>query len=239
MSNSRVNKMVNLTTQGKRDTLEQEVYRIAGELGIDPSDPLMVLIREVKQGQVQSGEQVEQLGEQVDQWTQTNLQLLKLLTVKTEEAEKLAQNNSRLTAILSGLDRQLVGLQQQIKLLPNTSTQSSLAIPNGEVNPTSRNLEQAVTAIATKINSLMANLNQAQQPNARAIAQEVESSVMNWNARFYLGFTVVTVGFIGWIALMYIGELKELRGMQLYAAERAGWAMTKLERIEKALGLTE
>jgi hypothetical protein len=239
MSNSRVNKMVNLTTQGKRDTLEQEVYRIAGELGIDPSDPLMVLIREVKQGQVQSGEQVEQLGEQVDQWTQTNLQLLKLLTVKTEEAEKLAQNNSRLTAILSGLDQQLVGLQQQIKLLPNTSTQSSLAIPNGEVNPTSRNLEQAVTAIATKINSLMANLNQAQQPNARAIAQEVESSVMNWNARFYLGFTVVTVGFIGWIALMYIGELKELRGMQLYAAERAGWAMTKLERIEKALGLTE
>ncbi|MDP8934665.1 MAG: hypothetical protein M3N42_11115, partial [Cyanobacteriota bacterium] len=64
---------------------------------------------------------IEHLSNQTSEWTQTNLQLMKLLATKTEETERLAQNSSRLTDNLSELKKQLAQSQQPTTKLNNSS----------------------------------------------------------------------------------------------------------------------
>lgn len=205
--------------------IDREVYRIASELGIEPSDPLMVLVREMKRENTK-------LGVQVEQWTQTNLQLLMLLTTKTEENRQLAQSYNRLTSILNGLDQQLQTLQQQINQLPKPSTPSSLAIPNGNSNRSLQNLEQMVIGLSSKINSLIAIANQPQP--VPSIVRSDESRIWSWSVNAGLLLTVFLSGLGLWVGLT---SFQQLQRWQIYTAQRAAWTLTKLERIERVLGI--
>jgi hypothetical protein len=90
-----------------------DVNQLARQLGVDPNDPIILVAR----GNAK-------LEARVDAWTQTNLQLLELLTTKTEETDRLARNYNKLTTLLSGLDSQLQGLQQQIAAWKESSPAS-------------------------------------------------------------------------------------------------------------------
>jgi hypothetical protein len=68
---------------------------------------------------------IEYLSKQISEWTQTNLQLMKLLTAKTEETERLAQNSSKLIATLDELKKPL----RELELPTTTSSNSSENLP--------------------------------------------------------------------------------------------------------------
>ena len=70
---------------------------------------------------------LEYLSKQISEWTQTNLQLMKLLTAKTEETERLAQNSSKLIATLDELKKPLRELELPTSKL-NDSSENQTAL---------------------------------------------------------------------------------------------------------------
>lgn len=70
---------------------------------------------------------IEYLSKQISEWTQTNLQLMKLLTAKTEETERLAQNSSLLIATLDELKKPLRELELPTSKL-NDSSENQTAL---------------------------------------------------------------------------------------------------------------
>jgi hypothetical protein len=79
------------------------------------------LWNKVDELQVSSANDIEYLSKQISEWTQTNLQLMKLLAAKTEETERLAQNSSLLTSTLDELKTQFAQSQQPTTKLSNFS----------------------------------------------------------------------------------------------------------------------
>jgi hypothetical protein len=81
------------------DEASDALMHLAAQMGIDPTDPLVLVAR----GNAR-------LEEKVEQWTQTKLQLLELLSQQVEEQQRSAQHYSKLIYYLNGFDGQLLGL---------------------------------------------------------------------------------------------------------------------------------
>jgi chromosome segregation ATPase len=183
---------------------DTEVNQLARQLGVDPNDPIVLIAR----GNAK-------LEARVDAWTQTNLQLLELLTLKSEETDRLARNYNKLTTLLSGLDGQLQGLQQQIEVWKESSPVSGY-----NQNPQAlQKLNQATSTVHEQLVRLT---------NAVKKLQTVRSAERDWDWVNKLGFRLLVVGLcVGVGAIYWKAE---------YVARRSEWTMIKLERLEQRLG---
>jgi chromosome segregation ATPase len=94
------------------DNLEESLELISEQLAAlsaqiaEEKKAIGNLWNKVDELQASSANDIEYLSKQISEWTQTNLQLMKLLAAKTEETERLAQNSSLLTDALNELKTQ-------------------------------------------------------------------------------------------------------------------------------------
>jgi hypothetical protein len=184
-----------------------DVNQLARQLGVDANDPIILVAR----GNAK-------LEARVDAWTQTNLQLLELLTSKTEETDRLAHNYNKLTTLLSGLDGQLQGLQQQIEAW----NKSSPALGYSQNIQELRQLNQAASTVHDQLVKLT---------NAVKKLQTVRSDERDWDWVTRLGFRFfVVVLCVGVGAVYWKVE---------YVARRSEWTIIKLERLERVLRIEE
>jgi hypothetical protein len=186
---------------------DTEVNQLARQLGVDPNDPIVLIAR----GNAK-------LESRVDAWTQTNLQLLELLTSKTEETDRLARNYNKLTTLLSGLDSQLQGLQQQIATWNNASPASSNN-QSYEDKQDLKQLTQAVINAHAKIEQLAIVIKEL---------QTIRENDLIWRSVIRWGFRVLVVGLCVGVGSTYLKTE--------YVAKRSEWTMIKLERLEQRLG---
>ncbi len=89
---------------------------LAVELG-ELKEVIGKLWKSVDSFKIATAETDHKTQEQITAWTQVNLQLLQLLSAKTAETERLAQNSTRLTNTLTKLDAELQRLEKQMAAL--------------------------------------------------------------------------------------------------------------------------
>lgn len=183
-----------------------DVNQLARQLGVDPNDPIILVAR----GNAK-------LEAKVEAWTQTNLKLLELLTSKTEETDRLARNYNKLTTLLSGLDSQLQGLQQQIATWNNASPASGSS-QGYEDKQDLKQLTQAVINAHAKIDQLAIVIKELQTIRENDLIWEL---VIRWGVR------VLVVGLCVGVGSTYLKTE--------YVAKRSEWTMIKLERLEPRL----
>ena len=158
--------------------------------------------------------------EQIAAWTETNLNLLKLLSAKTEETERLARNYSKLTSYLNGFDGQFQGLEAQISSLSNSLKDLKPSNSHGyeikQIQNTVENLRHSVNGLDRKLEAK----SQHKFPFGGGV----------WSASFWavLGVTIVTPIYL---SLWNFGLL----GSLTYIRDRVTWSLIKLERIERGL----
>jgi hypothetical protein len=187
-----------------------DVNQLARQLGVDPNDPIILVAR----GNAK-------LEARVEAWTQTNLRLLELLTTKTEETDRLARNYNKLTTLLSGLDGQLQGLQQQIATWNNASPASGSS-QGYEDKQDLKQLTQAVINAHAKIDQLAIVIKELQTIRENDLIWEL---VIRW------GIRVLVIGLCVGVGATYLKTE--------YVAKRSEWTMIKLERLERLLNLSQ
>jgi chromosome segregation ATPase len=104
--------------------------------------------------------------EQITTWTQVNLQLLQLLSAKTAETERLAQNYTRLTNTLTKLDAELQQLERQIVAL-------NLSLPR--LKPDSQSSgrqEQRLDTLSQRLHHMNSEIND--------LTKSIESEYRSW-----------------------------------------------------------
>jgi hypothetical protein len=188
--------------------VDTEVNQLARQLGVDPNDPIVLIAR----GNAK-------LESRVDAWTQTNLQLLELLTTKTEETDRLARNYNKLTTLLSGLDSQLQGLQQQIAAWKESSPASDNS-QGYEDKQDLKLLTQAVINAHAKIDKLTIVIKEL---------QTIRENDLLWNWGIRWAFRAMVVGLCVGVGATYLKTE--------YVAKRSEWTMMKLERLEWLLNM--
>jgi hypothetical protein len=166
--------------------------------------------------------------EQITAWTQVNLQLLQLLSAKTAETERLAQNSTRLTAALTTLAGQLQDLEQQMAALSKASPRWPTDTLSGAVKPELAALSQTVSRLSDQIQPLI-------RRHSSAGPRE-----LSWIEAANIGISAAAALFILTFGVNLTFQNKSLQ-VQLQAIQkqsediqkRASWALTKLERLEK------
>jgi len=184
-------------------TTSAEERRFAGELDLDPDD---LMVRAFKP--------VIRLEREVNAWTETNLELIRLLTARTQETERLAQNFAQLSSTYEHLNRQLTALQQQI---PRSSAPWAAAT----TPPLGLNESQA-QGLFTHLKQLTA---QVQKVSAQSNA---ESWI--WNRKSWvIGIVIAGITGIGLYSVLLSRQVQHLERLQ-------NSTLIRLERIERAIG---
>ena len=183
----------------------EEVLRLAGALGVDPDDPLVRILQPQAR-----------LERKIDQWTETNLELLRLLTARTQETERMSQIYEQLGNTYANLSTQLNGLQIQIQELNIRSQQF---------------VSDTRTMNALEVQSINAQLKSV-HTSLSAIAQlDLERRDWTWSVN-------AAASWLSLLVLLFMSlwvlprPLNHLRGL-------VNSALIRLERVEKALGTVE
>jgi hypothetical protein len=158
--------------------------------------------------------------EQITTWTQVNLQLLQLLSAKTAEAERLAQNSTRLTNTLTTLAGQLQDLEQQIAALNKASPHWPTDTLSGSMKPELAALSQTVSRLSDQITPLTSRHNSAGYRE------------LSWIEAANIGISTTAA-----LLILIFGVNLKLQNESLQVQlqeiqKRASWALTKLERLE-------
>jgi hypothetical protein len=202
--------------QSRLDEASDALMHLAAQMGIDPTDPLVLVAR----GNAR-------LEEKVEQWTQTNLQLLELLSQQVEEQQRSAQHYSKLIYYLNGFDGQLLGLQQQIETAiaslsrwaPDTPIGTELA----QIKQATAQIQQTTQVLGTTLKSLSTGDSSPPSPKANP-----PKSPMRWS--FRAGITALLT-----VSLLGLG-LWQYREME-FIKQRVTWSQIKLQRIEHLMGI--
>jgi hypothetical protein len=190
-------------THSNNGTTSEEERRFAGELELDPDDLMVRAFRPVIR-----------LEKEVNAWTATNLELIRLLTAHTQETERLAQNFAQLSSTYAHLNSQLTALQQRI---PPSSTPWAAATA-----PTLGLSEQQVQGLFTHLKQLTV---QVQRVSARS---RVETWI--WNRKSWIiGVAIAGVVGLGLYAMVLQQQVQHLERLQ-------NSTLIRLERIERAIG---
>jgi hypothetical protein len=198
------------------DEASDTLMHLAAQMGIDPTDPLVLVAR----GNAR-------LEEKVEQWTQTNLQLLELLSQQVEEQQRSAQHYSKLIYYLNGFDGQLLGLQQQIETAlsalnrwaPDTPIGTELA----QIRQATAQIQQTTQALGTTLKSLSTGDSSPPSPKANP-----SNSPLKWSFRAGIA-ALLTVSLLG-LGLWQYREMEFIK-------QRVTWSQIKLQRIEHLMGI--
>jgi hypothetical protein len=186
-------------------------------MGIDPSDPLVLVAR----GNAR-------LEEKVEQWTQTNLQLLELLSQQVEEQQRSAQHTSRLIHYLNGFDGQLLGLQQQTETALSSLSRWAPDTPIGtelaQIKQATTAIQQTTQALGVTLKNLSTGDSKLQSPNPNP-----SKSSLRWSFR---------VGAMGGLAIALVAlslwQFNEVK----FIKQRVTWSQIKLQRMEQVMALS-
>lgn len=202
--------------QLKLDEASDALMHLAAQMGIDPSDPLVLVAR----GNAR-------LEEKVEQWTQTNLQLLALLSQQVEEQQRSAQHYSKLIYYLNGFDGQLLGLQQQIETALSSLSRWAPDTPIGtelaQIKQATTTIQQTTQALGTTLKSLSTGDSRLQLLNLSP-----SKSLPKWSFR---------TGAMGGLAIALVAlSLWQFNEVE-FIKQRVTWSQIKLQRIEHLMGI--
>lgn len=171
---------------------------------------------------VSSAQEDQRIKDQLGEWTQTNLELLKLLAAKTGETERLAQNYSRLTTSLNKFDQEWQALHQQIEQLNailmtskhdaliglSTNEASALQL---EMSMLSGQIRDAITAYPLTI---------------VAPSQTPSQPTSNYREWVQYGISMLLI-------IMVTASSVVCKQQLDYMQQRVEWSLIKLQRLEQ------
>ena len=192
-----------MTHSNRNGTISAEERRFAGELDLDPDDLMVRAFRPVIR-----------LEKEVNAWTDTNLELIRLLTARTQKTERLAQNFAQLSSTCEHLKGQLTALQQQMPSLSkhwHQAETTSLGLNERQVQGLFNHLQQ-LTAQVQKVSA----------------GSRIESWI--WSRKsWFIGIAIT--GMVG-LGLYAIGLQQQVRHLERLQNS----TLIRLERIERAIG---
>ncbi|WP_225887125.1 hypothetical protein [Nodosilinea nodulosa] len=200
----------------KLDEASDALMHLAAQMGIDPSDPLVLVAR----GNAR-------LEEKVEQWTQTNLQLLELLSQQVEEQQRSAQHYSKLIYYLNGFDGQLLCLQQQIETALSSLSRWAPDTPIGtelaQIKQATTTIQQTTQALGVTLKSLSTGDSRLQLPN---LSPSKSLPRLSFRAGAIGGLAIALVA----LSLWQFNEVEFIK-------QRVTWSQIKLQRLEQVMGL--
>lgn len=181
------------------------------------------LWKSVDSFKVSSAQEDQRIKDQIGEWTQTNLELLKLLAAKTGETERLAQNYSRLTSSLNKFDQEWQQLHQQIEQLNAILVTSKRGIQAGISSSEASALQREMSKLGKQVrNAILEYPPPLIPPNQQT---------SNWNNRWRYRVLVLLI-----MVIITVGMTTKL---QLdHVQQRVEWSLIKLQRIEQRLTIS-
>ncbi len=176
------------------------------------------LWKSVDSFKVLSAQEDQRIKDQLGEWTQTNLELLKLLAAKTGETERLAQNYSRLTTSLNKFDQEWQQLHQQIEQL-NAILMTS---KHGTLIGLSSNEASALQLEMSTLNAQGRNAIAAYPLTVITPGQKT-SNWGDWAKCGIATFLVVAMTTIGVVGKQQLDHIQQ----------RVEWSLIKLQRVER------
>jgi ABC-type transporter Mla subunit MlaD len=195
------------------------LQRLPQNWGIEDDDPLLPLL--------QANAQLEG---KVEQWSTAILELAALARNQNQAMQETSQNSLRLTNALSSFEQESVQLRALIKLLGSSLTELKSGAGKSQEGLNQNALQTLIPvlkAIKTDIEDIERTIDLTQD-----IVQDGSASRKRLE-----GLMALQVG--GFIGLLVCGYVFYTRvtGQQAFLWQQSSWMLTKLERIEKALGV--
>jgi hypothetical protein len=194
--------------------------KFAAQCGMDEDDPMLPLL----QGNAQ-------LEMKVEQWSTAILELAALARQQNQAMQETSQNSLRLASALNSSAQESQQLQQLITRLDSSLS----ALKQGANPPNSPGLNQsALQTLIPLLNDIKAELSTTQAVIKQSDRVNRAGSDSRWWVDCVVGAEAVLV------VLMLIGGVwgyLQLNQHQMVLWQQDNWALTKLERIEKALGI--
>jgi hypothetical protein len=194
--------------------------KFAAQCGLEEDDPMLPLL--------QANAQLET---KVEQWSTAILELAALARQQNQAMQETSQNSLRLASALNSSAQESQQLQQLIARLDSSLN----TLKQGANNPNSPGLNQsALQTLIPLLNDIKAELNTTQSVIKQSDRINRVGSANRWWVDCIVGAEAV------FVLLIFIGGIWayfQLSGQQRVLWRQDNWALTKLERIEKALGI--
>jgi chromosome segregation ATPase len=166
----------------------------------------------------------------VEQWSTAILELAALARNQNQAMQETSQNSLRLTSALSSFEQESVQLRTLIKQLGGSLTELKGANgkrPEGLNQSALQTLIPVLKAIKTDIEDMERSIDQTQQ-----IVQDGSD-----DKRRLTYLTAMQVTMVGVMLMAGYWFYGQMTAQQALLWKQSSWALTKLERIEKALGV--
>lgn len=187
--------------------------------GVEEDDPLLPLL--------QANAQLEG---KVEQWSTAILELAALARNQNQAMQETSQNSLRLTNALSSFEQESVQLRALIKLLGSSLTELKSGAGKSQ-EPLNQNALQTLIpvlkAIKTDIEDMERTIDLTQD-----IVQDGSA-----DKRRLTYLTAIQVGIVGATLCAGYWFYGQMTAQQSLLWQQSSWTLTKLERIEKALGI--
>jgi ABC-type transporter Mla subunit MlaD len=204
---------------GPKPTTDLVVRKLPQNWGLEDDDPMLPLL--------QANAQLEA---KVEQWSTAILELAALARNQNQAMQETSQNSLRLTSALSSFEQESVQLRTLIKQLGGSLTELKGGSGKGQ-----EGLNQS--ALQTLIPVLKAIKTDIEDMERTIETNEEHQQAGNDSRKRLEGLMALQVG--GFIGLLVCGYVFYTRvtGQQAFLWQQSSWMLTKLERIEKALGV--
>lgn len=194
-----------------KGTVTEQEQRLAGEIGVDVDDPIIRVLRPIARVETK-----------IEQWTETNIKLLKLLTKEAAEKERLSQNYQQLGATYDALSEQLVELQTQIEPL-STISQTSKA----EMRGVSQQITSAMREMKGRLQAAMKPVNQL---------ANADLEKRDWTWSFKEGVALFGVVCVVGLSVLALPRLQTLTRQNQDLNRELNSVQIRLQRLEEAAG---
>jgi hypothetical protein len=187
--------------------------------GVEDDDPLLPLL--------QANAQLEG---KVEQWSTAILELAALARNQNQAMQETSQNSLRLTNALSSFEQESVQLRALIKLLGSSLTELKSGSGKSQEGLNQNALQTLIPvlkAIKTDIEDMERTID---------LTQDIVQDGSDSRKRLEGLMALQVGGFIGLLVCGYV-FYNRVTGQQAFLWQQSSWTLTKLERIEKALGV--
>jgi small-conductance mechanosensitive channel len=195
------------------------VRKLPENWGLEDDDPMVPLL--------QANAQLEA---KVEQWSTAILELAALARQQNQAMQETSQNSLRLTGALSSFEQESVQLRTLIKQLG-----SSLSESKGGTGKRQEGLNQsALQTLMPLLDEIRAEMVTAK----RHIAQTDRHNQAGHAKRRWLDYVVGLQAIA--IGALLIGGFRlygQIAAQEVSRWQYSNWILTKLERVEKALGI--
>lgn len=203
---------------------ESLIQQYAAQLGLDEDDPAMVFVRANAS-----------LEGKVELWNTIILELVKTSREQSRAMQETAENSLKLQQVLERSAADSQQLRAQISKLEHTLSQS---LREGRPKPSAGLNQSAVQSLMPqfqKVNSELGEINDKLDRNRQTVRSHAAGNVnrQQWTQALLVMNLVMLIGVFGFSAF----KAEQLRSGQRYLSSQSSWLLTKLARVEDALGI--